>query len=107
VCTIENEVAFRALNDRIRELESDWHSSDPMAFVCECSSPGCTAAVYLTTGEYGEVRAHPDHFLTLPHHVRPEEERIVSSNDRYAVVEKLEPAGPDEEDALAPPTTWA
>jgi len=108
VCTIENEVAFRALNNRIRELESDWHSSDPMAFVCECSSPGCTAAVYLTTEEYGAVRSHPHQFLTLPHHVSPEHERVVCANDRYAVVEKLETDGPDDEDdALAPPTTWA
>jgi len=99
--TIGNEAAFRALNDRIKELESDWHSADPMAFVCECSSAGCTAAVYLTIEEYGAIRAHSDHFLMLPHHVVLDSERIVRSNDRYAVVAKL-----DADDPLEPPTNW-
>ena len=86
--SIENEVAFRALNERIKELESDWQSSDPMAFMCECRSAGCTAAVYLTVDEYDEVRAGPEYLLMLPHHVDADTERIVRENTRYAVVEK-------------------
>jgi hypothetical protein len=89
--TIENEVAFRALNERIKELESDWRSAEPMAFVCECASPSCTAAVYLTIAEYDEVRADPNHLLVLPHHVDFEAERVVRSNSRYTVVEKPSP----------------
>jgi hypothetical protein len=90
--TIENEVAFRALNERIKELESDWRSADPMAFVCECATASCTAAVYMTLAEYDEVREEPRHLLVLPHHVDFGTERVVRSNSRYAVVEKPSPA---------------
>jgi hypothetical protein len=89
--TIENEIAFRALNERIKELESDWRSADPMAFVCECATASCTAAVYMTVAEYDEVREEPSHLLVLPHHVDFEAEHVVRSTGRYAVVEKLEP----------------
>lgn len=95
VGTIENDIAFRALNERIRELESDWQSADPMAFVCECRSAGCTAAVYLTIDEYDEIREKPEQLLMLPHHVAVDADRVVRSNDRYAIVEKLDPEGPE------------
>jgi hypothetical protein len=90
--TIENDEAFRALNERIKELESGWRSDDPMAFVCECATASCTTAVYLTIAEYDEVRAAPKHLLVVPHHVDYAAERVVRSNSRYAIVERPSPA---------------
>jgi hypothetical protein len=88
VPTIESELAFRALNERIRDVEASWRSDEPMAFVCECSNPGCLEAVYLTLDEYAEVTERSDWFVTLPNHVARQRGRVVRSNPRYAVVEK-------------------
>src|SRR5262245_61339358 len=85
---IEQDNPFRAVNDRIRELESGWQSDAPLPFVCECAGGSCTAAVYLTIAEYEDVRAHASHLFTLPDHVVPELDRVVRSTDRYAVVER-------------------
>jgi hypothetical protein len=86
---LENEAAFRAMNQRIEELEAGWESAEPLAFVCECSDPGCTAPVYLALDEYQAVRAHPLRFFVVPTHVDLAVERVVRETDRYTVVEKL------------------
>jgi hypothetical protein len=88
VSTIDSELVFRALNERIRDVESDWRSDDPMAFVCECTSPSCLEAVYLTLDEFEEVTEHSEWFVTLPNHVARRRGRVVRSNGRYAVVER-------------------
>jgi len=88
---LENESAFRAMNERIEELESGWESEQPLAFVCECSNPACTAPVYLTLAEYRAVRIDALQFFVLPDHVDPEVETAVQATDRYAVVRKLDP----------------
>jgi hypothetical protein len=93
VCATEHDAAFRALNERIREVESGWHSDAPLAFVCECTSSQCTSAVYLTAAEYAEIRLEPLHVLVLPGHATSDE-RIVRSNDRVAVVERVGAAKP-------------
>jgi hypothetical protein len=85
----ENERAFRAMNERIEELEAGWRSDEPLAFVCECSDVGCTTAVYLTLDEYRLVRAKPLQFFVVPDHVDLDVERVVRTTDRYSVVEKL------------------
>jgi hypothetical protein len=56
----ENEVAFRALNERISEWPE--HQRPPAAqrimFVCECGDDRCFERVYLTRAEYEAVRAN-------------------------------------------------
>jgi hypothetical protein len=47
---------FRALNERTHDLEAEWLTSEPVAFVCECSELGCRAPVYLTVDDFREVR---------------------------------------------------
>jgi hypothetical protein len=87
---LENESAFRAMNERIEELESGWESEEPLAFVCECSNPACTTPVYLTLAEYRAVRTDELQFFVVPDHVDPEVEVAVDVSDRYAVVRKLD-----------------
>ena len=99
----KNESIFRAVNEQIRTISEGFSvadEGDPVSFVCECSKPDCVAAVWATLGEYLAVRARPDQFLILAEHLDPDQERIVTRTDRFAVVEKLGLAGElAEEDA--------
>ena len=46
----------------------------------------------LTTGEYGELRSHPNRFAVLPGHVLEKVEHVVDTQDGYVVVETVVPA---------------
>ena len=89
----KNESLFRQVNERINEIQQGFESADAVGFVCECSDEQCTTQVSLNLAEYGEVRAGPAHFLVAPGHVDLEHERVIDSNDRYAIVEKFGLAG--------------
>lgn len=89
----KNESVFREVNERIRELEEGFGVEEKASFVCECSHPGCTAAVSATLDEYRAVRARPRRFIVARGHVNPDLERIVTQTDRFTVIEKIGPAG--------------
>jgi hypothetical protein len=77
---------FRQVNERIYALEGGWVSGEPIGFICECSDPACIAPVYLTVGEFSDVRSSPRHFVARPGHVDWTNERVVTSTERYVVV---------------------
>jgi hypothetical protein len=100
----KNESVFREVNERIRELEEGFgeKAGEYASFVCECSRLSCRSAVDASLDEYRRVRdGGPRHFLVLPDHVDADHERIVSTTERFAVVEKFGTAGEvaEEEDA--------
>ena len=85
----ENEVRFRALNERLRESGAAWEGRDGvLSLVCECGYEDCTLPIRLTPGEYESVRAEETHFAIVATHVRPEVEDIVSEQAGWAVVRK-------------------
>ena len=86
---------FREVNERIRELEAHWVSSEPIGFICECTALGCCAPVYLTVDEFLEVRTTVGHFIARPDHLDPANERVLHATDRYVVLTQVEaPARP-------------
>lgn len=92
----KNESIFRAVNEQIRTISEGFSAAedgDTVSFVCECSKIDCVATVSATLGEYLAIRAQPDQFLILAEHLDPDQERIVTRTDRFAVVEKLGLAG--------------
>jgi hypothetical protein len=91
-----NEVLFREVNERIRDVPLlDSSPEETTGFLCECGDATCTETVLLTLAEYEEVRAHSTHFAVLPGHVVPDVEDIVSEGERFFVVSKhLEEAAP-------------
>jgi hypothetical protein len=100
----ENEVVFRDVNERLRELgESFSLVSDLVDFVCECGDTTCTERIRMTLADYEKVRSNPRHFVVVKGHERPEYERIVSEEEGYSVVEKL-PGGPAEIAVSDPPS---
>jgi hypothetical protein len=82
-----NQVVFREVNERVRELLEAWNG--PAEFLCECSNDGCKETLTLHPQEYEEVRAHPNLFVILPGHETPEVERVVLRNGRFMLVAKV------------------
>jgi hypothetical protein len=89
----KNENLFREVNEQILQLEEGFGGETLAGFVCECSRLGCMSKLEATLAEYREVREVATHFIVARGHVDPDHERIVSSTDRYSVVEKFGLAG--------------
>src|SRR3978361_2291529 len=87
-----NEVMFRAINERIRELAARFAQtpSDSLGFVCECSDETCVERVHLTTEQYDDVRAIPARFVVRPgHEATPLVERVIYRSDEFVIVRKI------------------
>ena len=82
----KNEVLFRAVNERVRDVVPPEGGID---FICECGDRECEASVPLSFEEYEAVRKDSRRFIVVPGPVFPETEHVVASNERYEVVEKF------------------
>jgi hypothetical protein len=85
----ENEVRFRALNERLSDGQAAWEGRDGvLSLVCECGDEDCTLPITLTPAEYESVRAEETQFAVVPGHVRRELEDVVSEQAGWALVRK-------------------
>ena len=90
----ENEVRFRALNERLRAGSDTWGPGDGvLELVCECADEDCTRAITLTPREYEAVRGDETQFLVVPGHERLEVEDVVADRGDWVVVRKRGEAG--------------
>ncbi len=86
---VENEVRFRALNERLRASGVAWEGREGvMSLVCECGNEDCLVAIWLTPGEYESVRADETQFAMVAGHFHPEFEDVVSEYEGWALVRK-------------------
>jgi hypothetical protein len=94
-----NEELFRTVNEEIEAISQTIPATAPtMDFLCECDHLDCQGKVNATRAEYEAVRAEPTHFIVLPAHVDPFVEHVVSSGERFVVVEKQGAAARDAEE---------
>ncbi len=90
----ENEVVFREVNERLRELGESFSLVAEIAeFVCECADSSCTDRIQMALSAYEHVRSDPKWFVIIAGHDIPDYERVISESGGYAIVEKL-PGGP-------------
>jgi len=92
----ENEIVFREVNERLRELGEGFSLVSELAeFVCECGDTSCTERLRVSLDEYEGVRADAKRFLVVPGHEEPDYERVIEIHETYAIIEKLpgDPAG--------------
>jgi hypothetical protein len=100
----KNEVSFRQINERLSQgLQQVPNNPALLEFICECGNQTCDQHVQLSLSEYEQVRRDSRRFAVLPGHIIPDAERLVASNDRFDVVEKLGVAA-DLADAADPRT---
>ena len=81
----KNEALFREVNERIREITTDYGDAE---FLCECGDPTCALPVSLGLEEYEAVRRDPAQFVIVRGHEAPDVEDVVVGNERFAVVRK-------------------
>lgn len=85
----ENEVRFRALNERLRDRSGTWEPGEGrLELVCECGDEDCTLALHLGPQEYERVRSDETQFVVAPGHERPEVEDVVARHGAWVVVRK-------------------
>jgi hypothetical protein len=92
----ENEVLFRDVNERLRELGEGFSLvSEKAEFICECANSKCAERVRMSLSAYEAIRADSTRFFVIKSHELPEYEKVVSEEEGYLVVEKLAggPAG--------------
>jgi len=94
----KNEELFRNVNERIEDVSTGVPRDQPLLdFLCECDRDGCEEKVQAARAEYEAVRARPTQFIVLPGHEDRRVERVVSTNDRFTIVEKQGQAAADAE----------
>ena len=85
----ENEVRFRALNERLEEQADTWQGREgQLSLVCECGDEDCTAGIELSVREYEAVRAVETQFVLIRGHERTEVEDVVGGAENWLVVRK-------------------
>jgi hypothetical protein len=85
----ENEVLYREVNERVRELQEGFElADDRVDFVCECARLDCTERIAMSVAEYRRLRASPVTFAVVPGHQIPDIESVVEERDGYVVIEK-------------------
>jgi hypothetical protein len=87
-----NEVMFRAINDRIRELAARVeHMTDEVrAFICECADETCVERVSLSLSQYDDLRANPARFVVVRgHEATPLVERVIFRGSEFTIVQKI------------------
>ena len=85
----ENEVRFRALNERLRDRAGSLGGNGGrLELVCECGDEDCAVPIALTPAEYEAVRAEPADFVVLAEHVAGEVEDVVTELSGCTVVRK-------------------
>lgn len=90
----ENEVRFRALNERLRDRAGVLGvNGGTLELVCECGDEDCAAPIGLTRTEYEALRAEPTDFAVLAGHVARDVEDVVTELKSCTVVRKRGDAG--------------
>jgi hypothetical protein len=86
-----NETIFREMNEwTLEENDARLGLDEALdAYLCECSDRRCSEPIQLTRAEYEDVRAVGIRFALALDHENPEIDRLLSENDRFAVVEKV------------------
>ena len=85
-----NQARFREANEHI-EGKALVAGVELMFLICECADPDCTELIRVTRGEYEAIRADPVRFLYAKGHEVNSAGygQVVSSNDRFVVVDKV------------------
>jgi hypothetical protein len=93
-----NQSLYRSVNEQITQLNEAFSEVFPdgeglSEWVCECADTACTLRVQATRREYELVRSNGRTFIVHAGHVYLEVERVLSENERFTIVEKVDNGG--------------
>jgi hypothetical protein len=80
-----NQLVFREVNERIREVAGRFGVLSAAMFICECGRTDCADAIELNLDEYDDVRSCRGTFVIAPGHESPHEQ-VVAKQRRHVVV---------------------
>jgi hypothetical protein len=83
-----NEALFRAVNERVSDVNQAAEEGELVEFLCECGDDECVEPVALTLDEYETLRSVAIHFVLRPGHEEQGVETVVARNERFVVVQK-------------------
>jgi hypothetical protein len=84
-----NEEVFRDVNERIEKGAEEHQVSTALPFHCECGRTSCLETIEIPPGRYARIVRERYHFVVLPGHEEPRIERIVGTEEKFLVVEKV------------------
>jgi hypothetical protein len=85
----QNQLVFRHVNERIRELgDRVLDSVFELDFTCECDDPACTKTIEMPIREFVEMDEITNRFIVLPGHEDNAVEEAVATSDRSLIVAK-------------------
>jgi 8-oxo-dGTP pyrophosphatase MutT (NUDIX family) len=89
--SVVHQALRREVNEEISDVSVRLHieESETMEVMCECVHAGCTDLIPVPMAAYEQVRHFATHFFVRAGHEVSENERVVSENDGYVVVEKF------------------
>src|SRR5438045_9637843 len=86
----QNELLFRAVNEKLRELnvEFEGFANEMAVFVCECDQIECMAQIELGVEAFDAICAEPFRYVVVPGHEAGGAVRVIDHSSAYVVVEQ-------------------
>ena len=82
-----NQLLFREVNQRIREVSDGWGRDGVVEFLCECGHEECVATFALTEAQFDGLLGNEDRFvLASEHRSEANGHRILAEYDDFLVV---------------------
>jgi hypothetical protein len=85
----ENQLVFRAVNERIKELgETVLDAVTEIDFTCECHDMDCHSPIAMTVEEFEATDRADNRFIVCRGHEDLDVEDVVGQHDGYLIVAK-------------------
>jgi len=85
----KNQLLFRAVNDRIKELSDRvLPTVAEIDFACECADTTCTEVISVTSEEFKAIEDGGNRFIVKAGHEIPEVEDVVARHRGFLIVAK-------------------
>ncbi len=85
----ENQLLFRAVNGRIKELgERVLDAASEIDFACECEKIDCHSPIAMTIEDFDAIDRTENRFIVCRGHEDLDVENVVGEHDGYLIVAK-------------------
>ena len=85
----QNQMMFRSVNDRIKELAVESSGSGQESeFACECADAACIEKIPLSALQFLAIESEENQFMVLRGHEMAEVEDVIAERDDFLIVSK-------------------